>query len=686
MTESREHAGHEFPWGDCLVFFGLALALRLVFVVEFSQSLLFVHPVVDMAYHHEWAQHLAAGESYYEGPFFRAPLYPLFLGFVYFLFGDGPWAIRLIQLLLGAVSVVLTYLVTFELFGRRTARIAGVIAACYGTLVFYDAQLLAPPLFLPLVMLGLWALVRLLSDEAGRTWPILCGVALGMASITRPNILLFVAIVFVWLVVRWVHRRSADRRRTLLLWIMATALPILPVAVYNTVQAGEPVLIGAYGGINLYIGNHPEADGVSPRLPNTRRDWWGGKEDTESLAEADVGRELSEAELSSYWRNRALREIAERPGHFLTLLGKKVVLLMGGYELSNNFDLYYFAYQSRLMQVLLYKGPPYLPWGLIFPLALAGLVWVRRWNQPRFVGALFLMAYLPSILLFLVAARYRLPLVPVLIVFAAHGVATLIWHRKALAPRRLLVGVLVLIAVSVVAHVDWFGYAQTSTARGYHAEASILSSMGRYEQAHRMYGRALEEDPMLAESLNDLAMLLARQGDLARAIELQQRAVAAHPDDYLLKYNLAYFYIMGQKYANAIPLLEQVLEDYPAHQNALNNLGYAHLQTNQPDQASVVFERLTTLAPNSTQAWFNLGLASMSMGNHTQAIEAFERVIALDPALNKALYYLGLAHLARDEARLARGYLGGFVNTGSADSSAVAHARHVLDSLSSTGL
>lgn len=685
MTGNPIQQHTTFPWRDCVVFFGLALALRLVFLIEFSHGLLFAHPVVDMAYHHEWAQHLAAGESFYEGPFFRAPLYPLFLGLVYAVFGDGPWAVRVIQILLGAMSVVLTFLVAFELFGRRTARLAGVVAALYGTLIFYDAQLLAPPLFIFLVMLGLWALVRVLKDDGSQRWPVVCGLALGLASITRPNILLFVGVVLVWLVLRWVHDRSAIRRRAVVLWFLALILPILPVAIYNTVQAGEPVLIGAYGGINLYIGNHPEADGVSPRLPNTRRDWWGGKEDTERLAEADAGRDLSEAELSSYWRNRALREIAEQPGRFVELLGKKALLLLGGYELSNNFDLYHFSHQSRLMRALLFKGPPYLPWGLVLPLALAGLVWVRRWDQPRTACGLFLLAYLPSILLFLVAARYRLPLAPVLIVFAAHAVSVVIWERRTMSGRRMLTGVVVFLVALVVAHIDFFGYAQTSTARGYHAEATMLSSMGRYAQAREKYLQALREDPTLAESLNDLAMLLSRQGDLGRAVELQQRAVAAHPKDYLLKYNLAYFYIMGQRYASAVPLLEQVLEDYPAHQNALNNLGYAHLQLGNPDRAAVVFERLTELSPQSTQAWFNLGLSAMSIGDHDRAIESFERVIRLDPALNKALYYLGLAHLARDETQLARGYLSGFTGSGSADSAAVSHARRVLDSLSSVG-
>jgi 4-amino-4-deoxy-L-arabinose transferase-like glycosyltransferase/Flp pilus assembly protein TadD len=682
MTGSRPDSDSPLPWRDCLIIFVLAVVIRLVFLFEFSQTLLFVHPVVDMAYHHEWAQHIANGESYYVGPFYRAPFYPLLLGLVYWVFGDGPWAIRVIQLFLGALSAVLIYLVAFEVFGRITARIAGGIAVLYGTLIFYDAQLLDPPVFIFLVMTGLWALLRLFRDESASVWPVLCGLSLGLAAITRPNILVFLALVLIWLTMRWVHYRSAERRRAVVLWVLAIALPILPITTYNTIQAGEPVLIGAYGGINLYIGNHAEADGVSPRLPNTRRDWWGGKEDTQSLAEADVGRDLSEAELSSYWRNRALREIAESPGRFLRLLGQKAILLMGGYELSNNFDLYHFAHQNQIMRLLVLKGPLYLPWGLILPLALAGMVWVRKWDHRRAVLVAFLLAYLPSILLFLVAARYRLPLAPVLIIFAAQAVVSLVRRGRELQRRRFLSGLAVLVVALVVVHSDPFGYAQTSTARGYHAEASILSSMGRYEQARELYRQALREETTLAESLNDLAMLLARQGDLAGAIELQQRAVAAHPEDYLLKYNLAYFYISGRRFADAVPLLEQVLNDYPAHQNALNNLGYVHLQMNQPDQAAVVFERLAQLAPQSTQAWFNLGLSSLGMGNDGRAIEAFERVIQLDPALTKALYYLGLAHLARDESRLARGYLGGFINSGTADSAAVLHARHLMDSLS----
>ena len=112
-----------FLWST--VIFIVAMSLRLIFLFEFESVPLFSHNIMDMAYHHDWATAVARGEEFVKGPFFRAPLYPLFLGAVYFLFGDNPWAIRIIQALMGSISAVLVYLIARRVFDNRTGLLAG---------------------------------------------------------------------------------------------------------------------------------------------------------------------------------------------------------------------------------------------------------------------------------------------------------------------------------------------------------------------------------------------------------------------------------------------------------------------------------------------------------------------------------------------------------------------------------
>jgi predicted membrane-bound mannosyltransferase len=105
----------------------LAFALRLTYVLQLRSSPLFEHPQMDELYHDQWAQAIAAGETFNQGPYFRAPLYPAFLGAVYAVFGHDYLAARVIQALLGSLSCGLLFLVGRLVFSRVIGAVAGVI-------------------------------------------------------------------------------------------------------------------------------------------------------------------------------------------------------------------------------------------------------------------------------------------------------------------------------------------------------------------------------------------------------------------------------------------------------------------------------------------------------------------------------------------------------------------------------
>ena len=63
----------------------VTLLVRLIFLWQAQEQLIFTIPLMDMEYHHQWGQALVAGNPFIDGPFFRAPLYPYFLGIVYYV-------------------------------------------------------------------------------------------------------------------------------------------------------------------------------------------------------------------------------------------------------------------------------------------------------------------------------------------------------------------------------------------------------------------------------------------------------------------------------------------------------------------------------------------------------------------------------------------------------------------------
>ena len=87
----------------------LGFALRVVYILQSRSSPFFTDPEMDALYHTEWARAIAAGRTFVAGPYFRAPLYPWFLGLCFRLFGENFLVPRLIQAGFGTATVGLTW-------------------------------------------------------------------------------------------------------------------------------------------------------------------------------------------------------------------------------------------------------------------------------------------------------------------------------------------------------------------------------------------------------------------------------------------------------------------------------------------------------------------------------------------------------------------------------------------------
>lgn len=110
----------------CVALVALALAVRIVYVLQMRGSPLFDAPQMDARYHVDWALAFARGEDFQPGPFFRAPLYPWFLGGCFEIFGPSLLVPRLVQATFGAATVALVYALGLRTYGRFVARLAAL--------------------------------------------------------------------------------------------------------------------------------------------------------------------------------------------------------------------------------------------------------------------------------------------------------------------------------------------------------------------------------------------------------------------------------------------------------------------------------------------------------------------------------------------------------------------------------
>ena len=667
-----------FIWG--LAIFLFAFTVRVIFLRQAAAIPLFTIPIKDMDYHYKWAVAIINNSDYIKGPFFRAPLYPYFLAAVFSVFGPSILAAQLVQVVIGSLSAVFVFLIGRKVFDVRTGVVAGLFMSLYGTMIFYDGLLLIPTLAISLNLSAVLILIYAL--ERGKPPLYLAaGIALGLSAIAIPTVLAFAVALGGWLLIRVLRKRKGISVRSLLLLAIGVILPIVPVTLHNLNASGELTAIGTYGGLNFYIGNNTQSDGVSANLPGARRDWWGMMEDAERIANQESGRTLSESEQSAFWTQKTLDEIAHEPGLFVRHLIKKTILLIEGNELSNNVDFYFFAHRSSVLRLLIWYKYLYLPFGLILPLAVVGMI-LAGWSK---VGVrpllLFLLTYAPAIILFFVTARYRIPLAPFLVLFAAYFVTSIPTVLKRASRKRLIAYGLTLVLMLVLCNTDVYGYRKKNDAQGYYTMASLYARMGDTSREEFYYRKTIAEDTTLSEAYNNLGLLEASKGNVPEALSLLRAATELSSENFMYQYNLGYLYLQSGHPDSAIAPLRQVVKVTPDNLYALNNLGMAYLNTNKFDSAASVFRQSIQVDSSFASAYYNLAITYQQLGQPDSAIYYFEKDLHYYPGDADALYNLGLLALERRDVGAAQDYLSRYVKATADSSGDAVGARQLLDSL-----
>jgi len=326
------------------------------------------------------------------------------------------------------------------------------------------------------------------------------------------------------------------------IFTLAAMVPVLLVTMTNYTAGRELVLISSNGGINFWIGNNPDYDRTVTIRPG--RAW---NELVRRPLEAGA---RSPAAASRWFYQQSLEWMRRDPVAWLGLTGKKILLFLRGEEIGRNQEIYPFRERSVLLRILLWPGPPALPFGLLLPVAVAGAIRVVR-RRPRGAVLLAILSGLlaTSVIAFFVAGRYRLPLVPLLCIFAGAGIDRWIRDARAGARRPLVIAGGVALALAIVAHAGG-----SRAARDFHPDT--YSDMGRWlhesgdtEGAARVFLRALDLDPGSMEAANNLGAVRLKQGKLEEAERLLRRVLDRYPGDPTALDNLGSVYMKrGEPY------------------------------------------------------------------------------------------------------------------------------------------
>ncbi|MEW6412306.1 MAG: tetratricopeptide repeat protein [Candidatus Zixiibacteriota bacterium] len=667
----------------------IAVLVRLIYLLEISNLPEFLVPMVDEKWHWEWAQQILSESFWGQGAYFRAPLYPYFLALLALVTGSSILFAKILQILLTAGTAWFIFQLARQLFDSKTAIVAGLIYAFYGTLVFYETMFLIPALFLLLIVWAMFRTVAYRQSSSIKTW-LMTGIVFGLAALARPNVLIVIPFLMLWLFFSGVKKASLTIRIKLpTVLLVGLIITIAPVTIRNLIVTGDFILISSQGGINLYLGNNPEADGLTMLMPevdlNEAVSWRQFGVATQNAAEREAGRRLSEAEQSSFWSKKAVSFIVNNPAKFADLLWRKTVYLLSGFENSDNLDIYHQRTKSALYSILVWKKILMFPFGILLPLTLAGVYLTKEKFKNLIPVYIFLLAYIPSIILFLVTARHRLPLIPFMIIIAAGGLVYLFGSLREMKSKQYMVaGALLLIPLFVFnrTHYEEVGtsdfqiyfnegiqfeqlgdYARAEQSyrmadRDYPYSATLVNSLGHiqflqgnYGEAAQNYLRAIQLDPNFSPAYNNLGLLVRQVANPDTAVALFRNAIATHGDPGINPERLALYYANLADTYSQLRLTDSAEYYYrksiltaPSQAVGYFRYGSHGIRNGQLNMADSLFTVGRTLGEPTPAELFNWGLSYLRRQEFNRSLELMRVVVNRDSTFYQAYHCIGVIY------------------------------------------
>ena len=576
----------------------------------------FDHPVMDEGYHIQLTDEILSGKLVTDKPFYRAPLYPYTLALLRKVTGDNLFAVRVIQSALGSLLPVILFFFGMRLFQRKVALTAAIIAVFYPTFIYYDASLLITSVMTLLSLLVVWQTVR--AERSPTLWRFVAlGALIGLAALARPNVLFYVPALAVWFwfaIRNQFHNKFSNPLLSYGIVIASALIVIAPVTIHNWVVSGEFIPISWQGGYNFYLGNNHQANGWSATAPGIKSSWQGGYLDAINIAQSQTGKTLNEKQIDNYWWSRGWDEVSSHPVATFKLFVKKLGYLVNGFEIPNNQNLYIVERFSPLAQALFARSPLFVPFGIIAPFALLGLLFTLKRAKEYLPMLLFIVSYAFSIAMFFVCARYRQPLLPFALLLAAYGfyeIWSLVQRRKW---RRFMPYAVALVGFFILSNYDLVGLdAHVQSASDHFLLGTSYQQRSDIPNAEREYQAALADDPEFIDAHNNLGLIAAGRQDAANAERHFLVVLRSEPDNATALINLAMSLMQRDKLTEAQRLLERASKVDSLNYNVHYRLGLVYHLQERFKLARDSYLKTLQLNPNFAPAKQNLHIVEEAL-------------------------------------------------------------------------
>lgn len=584
--------------GILIIILFVGLFLRILFCIQFQASPFYNHPTLDARYYDLLGKKVAQGKIIQDRAFFMGPLYPYSLGFLYFLFGTNGLIPRIAQMILALVCVILIYITGRRIFSPGIGLTAAAFYALYKPALFYEQTLLSET---PMALSCLFFLYMVIKAEEKKKLSLwfVAGLSLAISALFRGNVLLFAPVLILW-IIRCQNRETRGVFTGITIarigiFIAGLILGLVPATLHNYIAERSFVLLTSNAGFNMFIGNRENSSGLFSLPPRVDMDQ---DPSGRRIAEMDLGRSpLKSSEISRYWSSKSFSQIKKNPLFFVKLCFLKFYYFWGHVEIP---QIYSMRLIERFMSVLKW---PLIGFFLIGPLCLIGLFRILFYlDRRKIIFILFIATYILSLLPFFMTARYRIPVVPILCLFAAYSLSEILDCIQKRRWKSFLGYIALCILLFIVLNDSFLFSGKEETVQFHNALGLIYKSKGKIEEAEREYQASIQTKPGSYAYAN-LGTLFYDQKDYEKATLYYEKALSLEPDNARIHFNLA--------------------------QN--------HLAKRNFDKAKEHFEKANALDPwVNPVSYFNLALIYAQKGNRKKAMEYMSIYLRFHPEDSKA--------------------------------------------------
>ena len=350
-------------------------------------------------------------------PVYTPPLYSVLIAAGTVLFGNGIYAIKVLQIVADALTSVLLYLIARRVFNDLTAVLAGTLWSLYPFAIYATLYIGTEVFFTSFIALFLLCIVYSLDKDK---WYVYCGagICLGLATMIRgtTQFLPLILPVALWLL----RSKNSHWLRNSTLSLLCFLIVIFPWAIRNYIVLHEVIPVGANSTVMLY-GTYEPLLTIDTRQAELVRIFEAAK----AKGIVPPGEDRGPSERDGFLAKVAIDNYRERlktdPLGLVTFMMQKFFRLWYSTESGNNHGI----------TLAVNAG--------IYALALVGVVVALKNKNIMAIMLMGLVAYFVVIhWLTLPLFRYMLPVMPYVLTLAAVGMGFIIEKKWPEAYERLM--------------------------------------------------------------------------------------------------------------------------------------------------------------------------------------------------------------------------------------------------------